>query len=871
MMRTKLVTPTKLAWVGILIVIILGLLFLPALRKRISEKAPKISNTRSQSGEQATSRGAPLGMAPATVLPQTTEAGRQYHVVIFHVIDAKTGRGIEGATLHVGTTAANDVTPLGGDLVTDQDGRCPVEVTFPKAYAAAVSVRADGYVSRRLFFRSEEDLLPEYTFKLEKGPTIGGYVRGEEGKPIDDVKITIRASNSLTLSPKLGDREQPTPSLLAKTDASGRWSCNEILPEPLRIQLSLAHPEHVPCDYWTDPSYEGPGRTIQNVAMSELKSGKAVLIMKYGLLVAGIVEDASGRAIEGATIDLFASALPLSGSVSTLSTSQDGRFAFTDAKPGAATLRVRARGFATESKRIEVVPGLPEIEFRLRKGQIVRGRVVDDDGRPIARAQIRTLQPLDSDEGWMDDTDNEGRFSWDSAPVTALIYNVYAHGFKSLDPLVLEPGKDHEITLHRLLVMRVSGKVVDAQTQMAIDKFTVAAISSSLSVPAAFVEGVSGEFSLAVNELFPKYVIRVEAAGYRTDNSRSLDFREGEQYLEFSLVRGDGPSGIVKLPNGEAVAGASVFLCGGNVTNLNFINPGEKAPAAPMMTGLKSVRSGQGGSLYYAAATTDEAGQFTFSSMPEAHTAIATHEKGFVAVTVEQLLASHTLTLDPWGRIEGTLKVRTKPGANQRVTLRTLNYDLVSRPPGILVQLMAQTDAEGQFVFPTVPPGEYLVAHPSGAEESQATSVVVRSGETVLVKLGGIGRPIIGQIVVIGTDSPIDWRLVRPTLSLKVPEIRMPDRSDRAAYRAWRQTEEGKNSLRSQHVYAVAVAEDGSFRAEDIPAGAYVLSVSVIVRDPSRPTQPSHAEATREFVVPEMRGGRSDTPLDLGAITVQVK
>jgi hypothetical protein len=419
--------------------------------------------------------------------------------------------------------------------------------------------------------------------------------------------------------------------------------------------------------------------------------------------------------------------------------------------------------------------------------------------------------------------------------------------------------------------MRVSGKVVDAQTKMAIDKFTVAAISSSLAVPAAFVEGVSGEFSLAVNELFPKYGIRVEAPGYRTDNSRSLDFREGEQYLEFSLVRGNGPSGIVKLPNGEAVAGASVFLCGGNVTNLNFINPGEKAPAAPMMTGLKSVSSGQGGSLYYATATTDEGGEFTFSSMPEAHTAIATHEKGFAAVTVEQLLASHALTLDPWGRIEGTFKVGNKPGASQRVTLRTLNYDLVSHPPGILVQFMAQTDAEGQFVFPTVPPGEYLVAHLIGAEGSQAASVAVRSGETVIVKLGGMGRPVIGQIVVIGTDSPIDWRLVRPTLSLKVPEVRMPDRSDRAAYRAWRQTEEGKNSLRSQHVYAVAVAEDGSFRAEDIPAGAYVLSVSVTVRDPSRPTQPSHAEATREFVVPEMPGGRSDTPLDLGAITLQVK
>ena len=217
--------------------------------------------------------------------------------------------------------------------------------------------------------------------------------------------------------------------------------------------------------------------------------------------------------------------------------------------------------------------------------------------------------------------------------------------------------------------------------------------------------------------------------------------------------------------------------------------------------------------------------------------------------------------------MEGNLKVGTKAGANQRVQLHSLNYDLVSHPPEILVAGMTvQTDAEGKFVFPTVPPGDYWIGIPP---EGQSATANVRSGETAVVKLGGMGRPVIGTIVVAGTDTQIDWRRVRPTLKLILPRILMPDSNDHVAVRAWHRSLQGKDWLRAQHSYTVNVDVDGSFRIDDIPEGAYSLEILIPIPDPTQPTQIRRGEVTRQFTVPEMSVGVSDIPLNLGKIIVQ--
>lgn len=67
---------------------------------------------------------------------------------------------------------------------------------------------------------------------------------------------------------------------------------------------------------------------------------------------------------------------------------------------------------------------------------------------------------------------------------------------------------------------------------------------------------------------------------------------------------------------------------------------------------------------------------------------------------------------------------------------------------------------------------------------------------------------------------------------------------------------------------------DGAFRFDDVPAGDYQLFIQ-IKRTPPEPisgiVQPPIATARRDITVPEIPGGRSDDPLDIGVIAVEPK
>jgi len=79
--------------------------------------------------------------------------------------------------------------------------------------------------------------------------------------------------------------------------------------------------------------------------------------------------------------------------------------------------------------------------------------------------------------------------------------------------------------------------------------------------------------------------------------------------------------------------------------------------------------------------------------------------------------------------------------------------------------------------------------------------------------------------------------------------------SDRA------ETEEARQYFRDRRMFPLRFAPDGSFRIEDVPAGTYWLRLRV-------PGLPNNT-FVKEVVVPEMPGGRSDLPLDLGVVTVK--
>jgi beta-lactamase regulating signal transducer with metallopeptidase domain/protocatechuate 3,4-dioxygenase beta subunit len=874
-MTSKLITAPRLAWTGIAIVILLALLFLPGIRKPSGRPNSNLQTQVAKTPE--------IQPANSSVPVQGNTQGKTSR---FHVVEASTGRAIAGAALLVGSLSAIKDMLSAEAPHTDAEGNCSITIPAPPLW---VEAKADGYVPRRLSFNSADDYQDEYVFKLEKGGFIGGYVHDEGGQPIENVKLAISSSNpTLQSGQRMGDREWMENSVYTQTDRSGRWTSTEVMPNPDRISLTLEHPEHGSGQFVTDPvpATTDFGSTIirptAHVDIEELKDGKAILVMKNGIVVSGRVMDEAGRGIGDCEINQFENPsgpahymLPFAST----KTEPDGQFAFRILKPGEIVLAVQAKGFAPESRAVKVVPGLPALEFRLKKGEIVSGRVVDDSGNPVANASLRvSTQGTEQPFSWQGKTGDDGRFLWDSAPANPLQYLVSAAGYDPLFSVLLAPAKEHEIRLTKSTGLIVSGKVTDAKTKMPLNNFKVSALLNSQIVSKS-VEGKGGEFTLTLQvqstpaviggrEMpMPAYGILVEADGYLPDLSQSVDSKQGSRYLEIALVPTAGFAGKVLLPDGSPVSGANVFLCGSN---------GQSA-ASPlgtrMMMSIKSIRSinqPSNSDLFTVTAVTDDSGRFKLKAVPQADSIFVTHEKGFAALTIEQYSASSNITLRPWGRVEGVLMVGSKPGVGQRIFLSPAFPS--TRPPALSASFSAVTDGEGKFVYPTVPPGEYKVSHMvSAGDPGQSTIAAVRSGETLSLKLGGVGRPVIGRIVATSSDPNVTHKIRWASLDLKPPGEAITRPANPAALQDYYENEEVRTRMRAERSYAVAVGPDGSFRAEDIPSGTYILTVSLIPSDTQAggPTRPDD-RPTREIVIPEIPGGRSDDPLDLGIITLQL-
>jgi hypothetical protein len=172
----------------------------------------------------------------------------------------------------------------------------------------------------------------------------------------------------------------------------------------------------------------------------------------------------------------------------------------------------------------------------------------------------------------------------------------------------------------------------------------------------------------------------------------------------------------------------------------------------------------------------------------------------------------------------------------------------------------ATTDAQGRFKIERVVPGEgllsnqHIVKYINGSSHFplQSKKIQVESGETTKVALGGTGRPVVGRAVVKGSDyADYRWNLNQPA----------------------RATTHQVTDGRARQAFQLPFAADGTFRGGDLPAGEYQLTISLT--PPAAGNQVGFGQpvgtGSIAFTIPEMPGGRSDEPLELGEIPITVQ
>jgi hypothetical protein len=283
---------------------------------------------------------------------------------------------------------------------------------------------------------------------------------------------------------------------------------------------------------------------------------------------------------------------------------------------------------------------------------------------------------------------------------------------------------------------------------------------------------------------------------------------------------------------------------------------------------------------------TDAEGKYSIDPQIEPFAVVALHDQGSAQVTGQELKSNSRIVLRPWARIEGVVRVGSRPAAGERIAM-SLSTPHEQNQPRIHFDYQAESDAQGRFVFDRVIPGEFTLTRmvsmgPERRMWSTASTlpVSVTSGQTLTVSLGGKGRPVTGRVVIPATTEQqitlgygYNSLQREPTLSATIKRL-MSEGTEGAQKKLaeWRNSEEGRTVIRRVRNYGFAVNADGTFHIDDVESGTYTLTIRACKPDPANlgDYRQTVGAVVHRFQVPEMPGGRSDEPLNLGDLPLTV-
>jgi thiol-disulfide isomerase/thioredoxin len=430
-----------------------------------------------------------------------------------------------------------------------------------------------------------------------------------------------------------------------------------------------------------------------------------------------------------------------------------------------------------------------------------------------------------------------------------VLYDVDKPGFMARRQLpLIASDREQLVTLHPKLT--IAGRITDAATGRPLPKCLIIEGIGSVGEDHIFwsrersTEASGGEYTTSFGEpnAADAMYVRVEAVGYEPAVSRAFHSDEGRQRFDFALKRAEAISGTVRLPDGKPAEGVDVVL----------------ATEADQVL----LDNGRFGSQTSAPRTrTGPDGRFVFTPVKDPFLLIALGDAGYADASSAEYAKSDKLILQPWGRVEGELIVGRQPRPNEEIFYALLGPPRPGAPRRLFHQYMTQTDDHGRFTFERVMPGRGSVSRVLvtnlGRFSLRSTrggpAVEVRPGQTITVRIGGKGRPVIGRVVLDRTpETPIDWTQNSPVLMTRPKH---------------------ENEAMSDYIQAGSnIDKDGRFRVDDVTPGTYELAISVNSRLDSQffDSRNDLGSLRMSVTVPEIPGGQSDEPLDLGSLTVNL-
>ena len=792
---------------------------------------------------------------------------------LFRALSAESGKGIAAARVQLNFVVNGEwVAPA--ELVTDSDGLCAIPLPEGKLSRLDIGVLKDGFVQKFYTWRAdyEEPLPVNYTLKVERAVSIGGRVEDSSGKPVSDAAIALQFAEIGDASFREPGRERlgfVTTVVATHTDAQGNWHCSLAPPRYSDFQIIVQHPDFVERQIATDsdqPSSRNPDR----LPMADLWAGKAVLRLETGFQLRGLVLDDEGKPVANARVSRMGNQRYVQDGVKT---QPDGTFRLVSLPAGYGNISAWLKGFTPALASVEINSATPQLVFRLNRGVSFPIWITDEDGVgiPDAWTAIDLPQPHNADLHVTTGPDGRGMVEGiPSNAVNALVFHAGASGYCMARGVRLNLTEEQP-AIRLTKALRVSGTVSDADSHEPIADFkAIPCWSDEISGydRSATRRGQWGNYAVNFSEAMGQYRVRIEADGYEPAMSPPLAAHPSEQVQDFLLHKKDTNNlirGNVVLQDGQPAANVAVVL-------LTF------QKGATLYNGSFSRRD------YASRITTDAQGNFKFEFDAQAHTLVAADPTfGFAKLRMHRATKPFTLQLQPWGRIEGRLILSGHPAPDQPVFITSGLSPYRSVRESLFAGFDAiKTDSEGRVFCDFVPPGDFTLylSHGEGQSFSHQTVTEVRAGETTQVQIGGSGCRVAGKLA-LSDGAKVDWstqvisaalisnrqKPAKPPLEVTNAQdvdgrLRLLDFFDDS--QEWRAYE------RSCGSYPLEVAADGTFTAEGIPPGPYLLNAH-LADSPSIGNSPDpiarfqrniSAAVRQEVVVPEEND--NPIPVDLG-------
>jgi beta-lactamase regulating signal transducer with metallopeptidase domain/protocatechuate 3,4-dioxygenase beta subunit len=619
----RLIAPALLA-LGAVVILIGGFGFTgadqPPARK---DQPPARKATRAE-----------LGVANAAPERGATQPASSHHLSL-RVLSAKTGEPLDGVS--VSCEIRGEGQPRKETVMTGKEGTAEIE--WPPGITIrflGLKVKKPGYIGLFLSWndRNHAISMPEsQEARLELGVPISGVVQDEAGKPIAQASVTARATATEGEEPHFSYELGTT-----KTDEHGRWHIDDAPANVSDVSVRVRHP-----DYRRDPGASGGGREWRT-------------ILAQGATVKGRVVDGSGKPVKGAQVDTGPAWLQ--DERKPVATDELGEYTLRNCEAGPAIVTAQAEGFAPEFREV-TVPNRGVVEapvIRLGKSSTLRVRVVDRAGKPVAGAYFGA-------DTWRGhqwslrvriQTDAAGRIAWTSAPSDEVLFDIWKVGYMRRRHLPLKASNTEQVvTLDPELV--ISGSVTDAVTGKPVPRFHVIQGFDQLQGGQGIrwwrpreAEYTGGRYSMKFDMPSKESYVRVEAPGYEPAESRAFRSDEGAMIQDFRLKPAAGISGVVLLPDGRPAAGVQVVL--GTQENSAFVRGGV------VQENSNAERT-----------TTGPDGRLTLPKHEGGFLLVVAADAGFADATSDEFAKTGKLVLQPWGRIEGEVRIGRQPAAHQAI------------------------------------------------------------------------------------------------------------------------------------------------------------------------------------------------------------